>query len=117
MKENVIQVKSFKLAKEVVFLYQFLTREKREYILSKQVLRSGTSVGANVAEGTAGYTKKDFSHRMNIAYKEARETSFWVRLLFETGYITREKADPILSICDEVIRILFSILRTSSQAK
>ena len=115
MKESVIQVKSFELAKEIVFLYQYLTREKSEYILSKQVLRSGTSVGANVAEGASGQTKRDFCHRFSIAYKEARETGFWLKLLCETGYLTKEKADPVITRCDEVIRILFTILRTSSQ--
>ncbi|NQV03712.1 MAG: four helix bundle protein [Bacteroidia bacterium] len=117
MRENIILEKSFLLAKEIVFLYQFLTKEKREYVLSKQILRSGTSVGANVAEGVAGQSKKDFRHKLSIAYKEARETDFWLKLLCETGYLTREKAEPGLKICDEVIRILFTILKTSSQTK
>ncbi len=117
MKENIIREKSFCLAKEIVMIYQYLTREKREYVLSKQILRSGTSVGANIAEGIAGQTKKDFRRKMSIAYKEARETDFWLRLLCETGYLTKEKANPSLKICDEVIRILFAILKTSSQSK
>ena len=115
MKTNIIQEKSFELAKEIVFLYQNLTREKHEYILSKQLIRSGTSVGANTAEGVAGQSKKDFSHYMNIGYKESRETYFWLSLLKTTGYLTSEKADPVLSLCDEVIRILCAILKTTNE--
>ncbi len=117
MKENVIRTKSLILAKEIVFLYQYLSRGKKEYILSKQLLRAGTSVGANIYEGVAGQSKRDFQHRMSIAYKEARETDFWLTLLCETGYLSKEKADTAISVCDEVIRILFTILKTSSQTK
>jgi four helix bundle protein len=116
MKENIIQVKSFDLAKEIVFLFQFLTKEKHEYILSRQILRSGTSVGANISEGIAGQSKKDFCHRLSIAYKEARETYFWLQLLCETGTLSKQKAQPALTVCDEVIRILCAILRTSSKS-
>jgi four helix bundle protein len=112
MRTNIIKDKSFDFAKEIVFLYQFLTKEKREYTLSKQLLRSGTSVGANVAEGIAGQSKKDFSHYLNISYKESRESFFWLSLLKETGYINPERADPVLGKCDEIIRILCAILRT-----
>lgn len=117
MKENVIQVKSFELAKEIVFLYQYLTREKHEYVLSKQVLRSGTSVGANISEGTAGQSKREFCNRLSIAYKECHETEFWLKLLCATGYLSTEKADTSVKKCDVVIRILFSILKTASQPK
>ncbi len=108
MKENVIKEKSFDLAKETVFLYQFLPREKREYVLSKQILRYGTSVGANIAEGVVGQSRREFCNRMAIAYKEACETEFWLKLLFSTGYLTSEKISPAQSICREVIRILYS---------
>ena len=114
MRTNIIKEKSFDLAKEVVFLYQFLLKEKHEYTLSKQLLRSGTSVGANIAEGVAGQSRKDFCHCLNIAYKEARETFFWISLLKETGYLKSEKADPVLLKCDEVIRILCAILTTAN---
>lgn len=114
MKENIIKTKSFELAKEIVLLYQYLHKEKQEYILSKQILKSGTSVGANITEGIAGESKKDFCHKISIAYKEARETVFWLKLLSETGHLSHEKADPVIKICDEVLRILYSILRTSS---
>jgi four helix bundle protein len=114
MRTNIIKEKSFDLAKEVVFLYQFLLKEKHEYTLSKQLLRSGTSVGANIAEGVGGQSMKDFCHCLNIAYKEARETFFWISLLKETGYLKSEKADPVLLKCDEVIRILCAILTTAN---
>jgi four helix bundle protein len=114
MKTNIIKEKSFDLAKEIVFLYQYLLKEKHEYTLSKQLLRSGTSVGANVAEGVAGQSRKDFSHCLNIAYKESRETYFWLSLLKETGYLRTDKADRVLLQCDEVIRILCAILSTTN---
>ena len=114
MRKNIIKEKSFDLAKEVVYLYQFLLKEKHEYTLSKQLLRSGTSVGANIAEGVAGQSKKDFCHCLNIAYKESRETYFWLSLLKETGYLNAERADPVILICDEVIRILCAILSTAN---
>ena len=84
-------------------------------MLSKQVLRSGTSVGANVSEGIAGQSRKDFCHRLSIAYKESRETEFWLKLLVATGYLTHEKANTGMRTCDEVIRILFSILKTATK--
>ena len=117
MKENIIKEKSFELAKEIVFLYQYLTREKREYVLSKQVLRSGTSVGANISEGTAGQSKKEFCNRLSIAYKESKETEFWLNLLNATGYLSAEKVGPGLKKCEEVIRILHAILKTATQPR
>ena len=115
MKQNVVGEKSFELAKEIIFIYQFLTREKKEYVLSKQLLRSGTSVGANISEGIAGQSRKDFYNRLSIAYKESRETEFWLKLLCATGYLPTEKAQPVTKVCDEVVRLLFSILRTTSR--
>ena len=114
MKTNIIKDKTFELSKEIVFLYQLLVKEKHEYILSKQLLRSGTSVGANTAEGIAGRSRKDFCNCLNIAYKEARETFFWLSLLKATNYLTPEKADPVILKCDEIIRILCSILMTTN---
>jgi len=101
MKENVVCEKSFQLAKEIVFLYQYLPREKREYVLSKQLLRSGTSVGANISEGVVGQSKKDFCNRLSIAYKESRETEFWLKLLCATGYLTSEKARTGENACND----------------
>ena len=115
MKTNIIKDKSFDFAKEIVYLYRFLIKDQREYTLSKQLLRSGTSVGANIAEAVAGQTRKYFSHCLNIAFKEARESFFWLSLLKETGYLKSEKADPVLQKCEEVIRILCSILKSINQ--
>jgi four helix bundle protein len=115
MNSNIVKDKSFDLSKDIVFLYQVLVKDKHEYILSKQLLRSGTSVGANTVEGIAGRSRKDFCNGLNIAYKEARETYFWLSLLKETNYLPPEKADPVLLKCDEIIRILFSIIKTTNQ--
>ena len=115
MKQNLIEDRSFELAVEIVFVYQYLTREKREYVLSKQVLRSGTSVGANISEGVAAQSKKEFCNRISIAYKEVRETEFWLKLLCSTGYLTIDKANAAIKKCDEVNRILFTILKTATQ--
>ena len=117
MNENIVKEKSFELAKEIVFLYQYLTREKHEYVLSKQLLRSGTSVGANISEGAAGQSKRDFCNRMSIAYKESRETEFWLSLLCATGYLSTDKANAGMIKCDEVIRILHAILKTATIPK
>jgi four helix bundle protein len=115
MKENVIKDKSFELAVEIVFVYHYLTKEKHEYVLSKQLLRSGTSVGANISEGVVAQSKKEFCNRLSIAYKESRETDFWLKLLVSTGYLTFEKSGPAMAKCEEVSRILFSILKTATQ--
>ncbi len=115
MRTNIIRDKSFELSKEIVFLYQFLIKDKREYILSKQLLRSGTAVGANTVEGISGRSRRDFCNCLNIAYKEARETYFWLSLLKDTNYLNHDKVDPVLSKCDEIIRILCAILKTTNQ--
>jgi four helix bundle protein len=117
MKENIIKDRSFELAVEIIFIYQYLTREKREYVLSKQILRSGTSVGANVTEGVVAQSKKEFCNRLSIAYKESRETEFWLKALCSTGYLDNEKAAPAIGKCAEVNRILYAILKTTSKPK
>lgn len=113
MKSNPIRDRSFELSKEVVLLYKYLSGSKHEFILSKQLLRAGTSVGANTEEAIGGQSKKDFCHRLNIAYKEARETMFWLRLMTETDYLTTEKSKQAMIKCDEVLRMLCAILRTA----
>lgn len=89
--ENNIQTKSFVFAVRIVKLYQFLSKEHKEHVLSKQLLRSGTSIGANVNEAQAAQTKADFAAKMSIASKEARETKYWLDLLCETGYINQSE--------------------------
>ena len=107
MKEdNIIQGKSFKFAVRIVKLYKYLCDVKSEYVLSKQVLRSGTSIGANIEESIGGQSGKDFITKVTIAYKEARETAYWIKLLFATDYIDKEQADSLLKDADEICKIL-----------
>jgi four helix bundle protein len=109
--DNIIQTKSYEFAKKMVNLYRYLVEEKREYVLSKQLLRSGTSIGANVEEGIGGQSAKDFFAKLNIAYKEARESHYWLRLLKDTGYLEVDKATEYLNDCDELLRIMGSIIK------
>jgi len=101
-KENIAVDKSFKLAVRIVKLYKFLCIERKEFILSKQLLRSGTSIGANIREGVAGISKADFRNKISIAHKEACETEYWLELLKETGFLTE---DQFQSIFDEVVEV------------
>lgn len=114
MRESIIQQKSFAFALQVVRLYTKL-QEQREYVLSKQLLRSGTSIGANVEEATAGQSRKDFLAKMAIASKEARETRYWLRLLQASDIVNIEMANELDSI-EEIIRILTSIVKTTGEA-
>jgi four helix bundle protein len=116
-KENVIQSKTFDFAVQVVLLCKRLAEEKREFILSKQLLRSGTSIGANVEEAIAGISKADFSAKISIAYKEAQETSYWLRLLYATAYLDRATFEIIHAAYVEISKILFSILKSSGRIK
>ncbi len=109
--ESIIQKKSFEFALVIIQLYKHLT-ENKEFILSKQLLRSGTSIGANVEEASAGASKKDFIHKMTIASKEARETKYWLRLLNESKLVRADYTD-YLKKADELINILTSIIKTS----
>jgi len=94
-------------------MYQSLVAEKREFTLSKQLLRSGTSIGANIEEAVGGVSKKEFTVKMAIAYKEARETKYWLRLLHATDYLTEEQFNQIEKSCDELLKILFAIINSS----
>ena len=100
MKEdNIIQEKSFAFAVRIVNLYKYLCEEKKEFVLSKQILRSGTSIGANIEESIGGQSDKDFFTKLTIAYKEARETVYWLKLLLVTDYLSQEQADNLLKKC------------------
>lgn len=112
MKENLIQEESFAFAVRIVNLYKHLTKEKQEYVLSKQLLRSGTSVGANIEEGIGGQSKADFQSKLNISYKEARESIYWIKLLLATDYLNQEQHESLLNDADEICRILGKILIT-----
>jgi len=107
MKENnIIQEKSFAFAVRIVNLYKFLCDEKREFVLSKQVLRCGTSIGANIEESIGGQSDKDFLTKISISYKEARETVYWLKLLLATNYLNQEQADSLLKDAEEICRII-----------
>lgn len=110
-----LRVKSFDFAKRIIGLYKYLISIKKEYVLSKQVLRSGTSIGANIEEAVGGSSKKDFLNKLIISYKEARETIYWIRLLKETGYLEKDFADSIFQDCDEICAIIGKTRKTISK--
>jgi len=107
--ENIIQQKSFAFSIRIVNLYKFLSEEKKEYVLSKQLLRSGTSIGANIEESIGGQSPKDFLSKISISYKEARESIYWIKLLSATQYISHEQADSLLVDAEEICKILAKI--------
>ncbi len=109
--DNILREKSFQFAVKIVRLYQKIITENKEYVLSKQILKSGTSIGANVAEANGGISPSDFSSKISIAYKESLETKYWLNLLKETGYITPQAFDSLHSDCDELSRIMYGILK------
>ena len=112
MKDNVIVDKSKAFALRLIKLYKYLCEEKKEFVMSKQVLRSGTSVGANVKEAIRGQSKSDFYAKMNIALKEISETEYWLELLHESGYIESKNYESIYEDCQTIIKILVSITKT-----
>ena len=115
--EKKIDERTFDFALEIIALYKFLVSNK-EYVLSKQVLRSGTSIGANVQEAQAAQSKADFISKMSIASKEARETKYWLRLLSESGYLNDYvRKTEIFNDVDSIINIITKIVKTSSQKK
>jgi len=111
---NIVVAKSKSFALKCIKLYQFLCNEKYEYIISKQLLRSGTSIGANIKEAIRGQSKADFKSKMNIALKEASETEYWIEILNESNYLTETETESILNDCRELIKILTSIVKTST---
>jgi len=115
MKENVIKTKTYQFAVRIIKLNKFLVNEQKEYVLSKQILRSGTSIGANTEEADAGQSKKDFISKLSIALKEAKETHYWLRLLFDCEYITKQIFDSLIQDCEEIIFIITKILHTSRE--
>jgi four helix bundle protein len=112
MSENVIQKKSFEFSIQIVETYKLLIAEKREFVLSKQLLRSGTSIGANVSEAIHGQSNKDFIHKLQISRKEASETLYWLNLLHATDYLSTEKSNLLTQSCHELLKILTSIIKT-----
>lgn len=115
MGESVIKEKSRSFALSVIKLYQTLCQENKEFVLSKQLLRSGTSIGANVVEAHHAMSKKEFSAKMNIALKEAAETEYWLDLLYHAGYIGLAQFTAYQQNCTELLRILTSIIKTAKK--
>lgn len=113
MDDNVIVSKSFDFALRVIKLYKYLKEEKAEFVMSKQVLRSGTSIGANVREAEQAQSRPDFINKMNIALKEASETEYWLELLYRSGFVEEAHYQSIMVDCNEINRILISIVKTT----
>ena len=113
MKDDVIRDKSYQFALRVVKLSRYLVEEKKEYVLSKQVLRSGTSIGANVEESKQAQSKMDFVHKLSIANKEAFETNYWLRLLRDSDLINSKLAGSLLNDCEELQKILVASIKTA----
>jgi len=116
LKKTTVKEKSFDFAIRIVKLYKYLMEEKKEFVLSKQILRSGTSIGANINEAQQGQSKKDFLMKMNISLKECTETKYWIELLSATDFINLEKKNSIMNDCIEIEKMLTSIVKTTSES-
>ena len=114
-KENIVRDKSFDFAVRIVNAYKYLVDKKREFVLSKQLLRSGTAIGAIVREAEQAESKADFIHKMSIALKEANETDYWLALLYETNYFTEQEYKALNVDAVELIKLLISIIKSSKK--
>lgn len=113
MKENILKTKSFDFAVRIVKLYRFLKKEHNEFILSQQIVRSGTAVGALIREAEHGESMKDFIHKLNIGLKEANESKYWLDLLVATEFITKRMYESINKDCEELLKLLTASVKTS----
>ena len=113
MKENIVKVKSFDFALRIVKLYQYLIAEKKEYVLSKQLLRSGTAIGAMIRESEHAESKPDFIHKLSVALKEANETEYWIELIFKSEFIEEKSFRSIQNDVEELLKLLTAIIKTS----
>ena len=113
--ESVLKEKSMSFAQRIVNLYRYLMREHRETVLSKQILRSGTSIGANVAEAVYGSSRKDFVFKLQIARKEAAETAYWLELLFRSSYLTEKQYHSMKNDCVELMAMLSSSIKSCEE--
>jgi len=113
MSDNIVLSKSMDFALRIVKLYQFLCNDKKEFILSKQLLRSGTGVGANLRESKYAQSRSDFISKCSIALKEIAETEYWLELLFKAGYLSDKQYESITNDCIEIIKLLTSIVKSS----
>ena len=117
MKENILIGKSIDFGARIVKLYRYLSGTKKENILSKQILRSGTSIGANINEAQYAITKKDFLNKMYIAFKECAETQYWIQLLYRTDYLSDAQYKSIIMDCEELNSLLSSITKSTRESK
>ncbi|MGB1248342.1 MAG: four helix bundle protein [Chitinophagales bacterium] len=115
MSDNIVKRKSYLFAVRIVNLYKFLKEGKKEFVMSKQLLRSGTSVGANVRESVNAQSKADFIHKLAIAQKECDESMYWLELLNETNYISKDAFDSLYIDAEEILKIIRSIILTTKQ--
>jgi four helix bundle protein len=115
MADSIVAQKAFKFSLRIVKVYKYLKEEKQEYVLSKQLLRCGTSIGANVEESIAAQSNSDFIHKLSIAQKEARETSYWLRLLYESDYLEQAGFESIHTECLAILKMLTRIILTAKQ--
>ncbi|MCX6754572.1 MAG: four helix bundle protein [Candidatus Nomurabacteria bacterium] len=111
--DNIVRSKSYAFSLNIIKIYQDLTKDKKEFILSKQLIRSGTSIGANIEEAIGAQSKNDFISKMSISYKEARETLYWLQLLSDSGFLNKEQSGTLMCECEELLKILGSIIKTS----
>lgn len=116
MKESVLKLKSYSFALRIISLSRQLSAQEREFVLSRQILRSGTSIGANIEEANQAQSKADFVHKLSIANKEAFETNYWLRLLRDSELITKEVATSHISECEEIQRMLTASIKTSKSS-
>ncbi len=116
MKESTIKDKSLKFAVRMVKLYKFLAEDKNEFVMSKQLLKCGTSIGANIREGDYAESKSDFIHKYSIAQKECNETIYWLELLYLSKYLTKTEFESINKDCVELMKLLTSIIKTAKKS-
>ena len=112
-RDNIFVDKSFSFAVRIVNLYKYLCSDKKEFVLSKQLLRSGTSIGANISESQDAQSTNDFISKLSIALKEARESKYWIELLKETEYLTKKESDSLVNDLIELIKLLVTIIKTT----
>lgn len=113
MSYSIVAEKSLAFSVRIVNLHNFLSEDKKEYTISKQILRCGTSIGANIAEALRGQTTADFAAKMNIALKEASETEYWIKLLYLTNYLTKTQHDSLMADIRELLKLLTAICKTA----
>ena len=113
MKENILKDKAYAFALRIVKLYQYLANEKKEFVMSKQVLRSGTSIGANIEEANQAQSKVDFIHKLSISQKESFETHYWIRLLRDSNFLNEKLANSLLEDCEELQKLITSSIKTA----